>query len=242
MNEAETTPVWSVLLDNGHGGLEKRGLILSLVSEHTSGLSAAAAKVAIIGDSLTASTNGTSGNRESTTRTVLQSIGLQNSNISWYGRNNKTMTTTDGNGKTVAQNITEARTALGSVNCWVIALGTNNTSGSPAPLSDADYATAIRGVLDLIYTSSSVHDRVLWVNLAVYDPSGYRSQHYNPIIASTINDYPYASVVDWYGRIHGPRDNADWSSPGGSDDVHLSTAGYAKRDQFIANHVAAFFV
>lgn len=33
MNEAETTPVWYVLVDDGNGGLQKRGLILSLVAE-----------------------------------------------------------------------------------------------------------------------------------------------------------------------------------------------------------------
>lgn len=34
MNDAETTPVWFILVDDGNGGLEKRGLILSFVSEH----------------------------------------------------------------------------------------------------------------------------------------------------------------------------------------------------------------
>ncbi len=33
MNEAETTPVWYILVDDGNGTLEKRGLILSLVSQ-----------------------------------------------------------------------------------------------------------------------------------------------------------------------------------------------------------------
>ncbi len=203
------------------------------------GLDPATTKLALIGDSLTASANGTSGSRESATRTVLQSTGLQNGNIFWYGRNNKGMTAADGNGKTVFANLTDAKTALGSVNIWVIALGTNNTvDGSPA-LSTTDFGNAMRAILDAIYTSPGVTERVLWVNTAFYNPSSPRSTNYNPVITSVIAEYPHAQVVDWYNRVHTPRDDADWASPGGGDDVHLTTAGYAKRDQFIANRVAA---
>ena len=34
MDEADTIPVWYVLVDDGNGGLEKRDLILSLVAQY----------------------------------------------------------------------------------------------------------------------------------------------------------------------------------------------------------------
>ena len=37
MDEADTTPVWYVLVDDGNGGLVKRGLIISLVAHYQEG-------------------------------------------------------------------------------------------------------------------------------------------------------------------------------------------------------------
>lgn len=202
------------------------------------GLDPATTKLALIGDSLTASANGTGGSgREALTRAALQTTGLQNSNIYWYGRNSKAMNAADSNGKTVFNNMTDALAALGTVNIWVIALGTNNMTGSANELDDAGFAAAMRAILDTIYTSPSVTDRVIWVNTVYYNPSGWNPSHYNPIIASVIAEYPYAQVADWYTYIHSPHDDADWIYP--TDGTHMTAQGYAKRDQFVANRVAS---
>ena len=194
----------------------------------------ATTKLALIGDSLTERANGTSGHRESATRTTLQTLGLQNSNIYWYGRANKDMTTADTNSKTVPNNISDARTLLGSVQVWVVALGTNNTSGGVVPLNTTDFGNAMRAILDAIYTSGAVTDRVLWVNTAFYDPASARSTNYNLVINTVIAEYPHAQVLNWHSSIH-PRDDADWIYP--ADGVHMTTQGYTKRDQFIAAQV-----
>lgn len=100
----------------------------------------------------------------------------------------------------------------------------------------------MHAILDAIYTSSAVTDQVIWVNTAFYNPNSARSVNYNPVIATVISEYPYAQVADWHNHVHSPRDDADWASPGGGDDVHLTTAGYAKRDNFIASRVATMLI
>jgi len=144
------------------------------------------------------------------------------------------MTTADTNSKTVPNNISDARTLLGSVQVWVVALGTNNTSGGVVPLNTTDFGNAMRAILDAIYTSGAVTDRVLWVNTAFYDPASARSTNYNLVINTVIAEYPHAQVLNWHSSIH-PRDDADWIYP--ADGVHMTTQGYTKRDQFIAAQV-----
>ena len=187
--------------------------------------------LAIIGDSLTEWSQGNASppTREATTRAKMATAGYASSDTYWYGKSGKGLVAADSAGKTTMQNIADARAALGTVNVWVIALGTNNTSDSTAT-----YAANMRQILNAIYVTGNENDRVVWVNLAFYSKTDTRSTTYNPVIASTIAEYSKASVLDWHAQIHqtGIYDTADWIYP--TDGVHMTTQGFAKRDASIA--------
>lgn len=189
------------------------------------------ATVAIIGDSLTERRENHAAPpiREADTRARLVAAGFSNADIYWYGRGGKGLVAPDSNGRTTMQNIVEAQTQLGSVDVWVMALGTNN-----GPDSTPTFRANVETVLDAIELAGG--GKVLWVNLAFWSSNNTNSTTHNPTIRSAV-EARGGTVLDWHTFIHNPKDAADWIYP--TDGTHHTTQGSVKRDNFIISGIQA---
>lgn len=185
------------------------------------------ARVAIIGDSLTYRSGITASppSRESITRGRFVAAGFDDAHLFWHGVGGKGIVASDTSGKTTMQNITDAVTALGSVDVWVIALGTNNTGDS-----DATFNTNIGTVLSAI--TSVGGGIILWVNLGYWSPVNTNAVRFNPIIAAAVD-----TVLDFNAHMGNPRTAGDWIYP--TDSTHLTPQGSESRDWFIIDGVLA---
>lgn len=197
------------------------------------------ATLAIIGDSLTerGADHAAPPTREATTRAVMVAAGYDPTKIYWYGRGGKSMHAADSNGKTVADCIAEARSQLGQVDRWVIALGTNDSADT-----ETNFKAEVNAVLDEIYATGDEPDQVFWVNLAALNPNNTNFLAKNGYLKTVIegrDEYPdRVHLADWYSYIHDPAnfDPDDWLP---SDVPHMTVQGSAKRDAFIADQVRA---
>lgn len=182
--------------------------------------------VTIVGDSLTERLveHAAPPSREAATRAMLHGAGWDPIDVYWYGKGGKRMLAADANGRTTINDLTAAATALGGeLTQVVIALSTNDIL-----LSDTDFGNAIDDILDAAEALDVVD--LLWVNIALKNPANILVNNLNPIIAAKVGARSFARVANWRDYIHGPTDLDDWLP---DEDVHLSTQGNAKRDQFI---------
>jgi len=181
--------------------------------------------VAIIGDSLTwrSGSDANPPSRESITRSRFQAAGFDDASIYWYAVGGKPMVGTDANGKTVADNIAAAKAQLGTVDFWIIGLGTNDTGET-----DSAFTAGAQAILNGIGTTG----KVLWVNLAYYSAANTNAAHFNPLLASVMSGATNATLLDWNTHIHaaGVYDPADWIYP--TDSTHMTAQGWEKRDNF----------
>lgn len=185
-----------------------------------------AARVAIIGDSLTerAEDHAAPPTREALTRARFVSAGFTDSNLYWYGKGGKSLVASDSGGKTTVQNIDDAVTALGGpADVWVIALGTNNSGDSDSTFN-ANMATVLNKI------ASVGGGIILWVNLGYWSPSNTNAVRLNPLINTAVTGAG-GSVLDFNSFMGNPRIAGDWIYP--TDSTHLTPQGYEKRDWFI---------
>lgn len=187
------------------------------------------ARWVILGDSTTYRSGTTSSppSRESVTRAVFATVGFDDAKGYWYGVGGKRMLVADSGGKTTPTNITDAQTALGPVDVWVIGLGTNDVS-----LSTTDFETAVNTLLDDVAAAGGGF--VLWVNLAFYNVANTNAATFNPVLATVAAARPSEMrVLDFNTYIHGGGvyDAADWIYP--TDSTHMTVQGWAKRDAYI---------
>lgn len=189
------------------------------------------ARVAIIGDSLTYRSGITASppSRETITRARFVTAGFDDAHLYWHGVGGKGLVASDTSGKTTMQNITDAVTALGGVDVWVIALGTNNTGDS-----DATFNTNMGTVLSAIAAAGG--GTILWVNLGYWSPVNTNAVHFNPLIASAVTGAD-GTVLDFNTRMGDPRTAGDWIYP--TDSTHLTPQGSEVRDWFIIDGVLA---
>jgi hypothetical protein len=182
-------------------------------------------KVAVIGDSLTYQTG--SGVANITAKYV--SAGYTAGNISVYGVGGKPITAADSTGKTTVQNIADARTKLGTVDAWVIALGTNNTSDT-----DATFTSNVNTVLNAIGST----DKVVWIGLSYYSAANTNASHFNPLLSSAVGAKSNAKYADWNSFIHNGRDETGlWVYP--TDSTHMTDTGYVIRNQYYVDQTPA---
>lgn len=146
----------------------------------------------------------------------------------FYGVGGKELLKADHTGKTTLQNIADARAALGHVDYWMFALGTNSLY-----LADADYAAAVREV------SKAAGAHVDWIDVAFYNSANVKAQRKNPVLAGVCAEMPGVTYHGWNGWIHDPSrfEASDWLAP--KDVTHMTAQGYAKRAAYMAEVLGA---
>jgi len=189
------------------------------------GTSSSTAKVAVIGASLTYQDGAGVANISA----LLVQNGYTASDLYVYGVGGKKMTAADSTGKTTLQNIADARAQLGSVDVWVIALGTNDVNET-----DTEYINNMQAILSAIGPT----DKVVWIGMAFYSVANTNAAHFNPIEASTLSSYSNTTWADWNSYIHNGRDETGlWVYP--VDYTHMTAAGYEIRNQYYLDQINA---
>ncbi len=121
----------------------------------------------------------------------------------------------------------------GFTGCWVVALGTNDTANIAA---GAWYTRA--EAIDQMMTAIDPKGKkpVLWVNAYTTKTTGYWSNAnmvlWNAALTDALTRWPNLKIYDWASVA------ATGSAPF-SDGIHHTTAGYAMRNQSIAQALAA---
>lgn len=183
-----------------------------------------APRIAVIGDSLTHM----GGNGDTFTRDALADVGISDENLYFYGVIGKRTVAADSAGKTTAQNIADARTQLGHVDYWVIALGTNDRS------SDVPY---IRSTIQTVLLNIG-DDPVIWIGLSSKAAATPADIATNNVIQEELR--PGDVYADWDARIRSIDGGADpspyWNT---SDATHMPPLGYRERAKFYAEQVQA---
>lgn len=182
------------------------------------GVEPGSARIAHIGDS-TSDQNGLGAAR---VPAALAAVGWNE--IYFWGVGSKTLTGTDAQGKNTFQNIDEVR-ATGEPDLWLINLGANN-SGS----SDNTNTNLLGQVLNYLGPNA----KVKWCGLSQSDSLSASTTanrvRFNRLARTMIDRRPNMEWVDWHAWIKGYEDAQYWVS----DNVHMTTAGYALKNKFFA--------
>jgi len=176
-------------------------------------------RVGVIGDSLTAQDG------QGKTRIVSELIdsGYLPESISFYAVGGKEIELPDVHGRTTVQDIADARAALGGIEKWIIALGTNNVY-----MTDAEIESAMDTVL-----AALGDDEFVWMGLAFKGAENVDAARVNPLIQAKVEAAPNGTFLDWNSYVHNGRDETGlW---GTEDSTHMSEAGYALRNEFMVD-------
>jgi hypothetical protein len=182
-------------------------------------------KVAIIGDSqFTQNDTGASA-----VPAAFASKGWKPENIWLYAALAKGMNDPDVNGLTTVQNIEAARAGLGGEpDLWVFNLGGN---GNDAP----DESTIAS--LDAIFAALGPNAKVLWTNIARYNPADTHVNRRNTVVAQYLANNPNVRLFDWASYVHTLDESAFWNPDG----IHMTTdPGYTVRNQHTAEQAAIY--
>lgn len=165
---------------------------------------------AIIGDSTTYQ----GGNGENNIRTILADNGWAPEDIYWYAVNGKAINYRDSEGGLTVEQIAEAKTLLGAVDTWVIALGSNGA---------ANYVPAD---IEAIFAAIGSHGHICWMGIGNRDP--------NPTRAA-FNDMAEAEVTRLGGTWFDYETRAFTfpSTYWNSDGLHMPPQGYAAKNAFM---------
>lgn len=184
--------------------------------------------IAIIGDSLTNQAGQGVMNIES----QLNKAGYQASHWYIYGVDGKRIAKPDKYGVSTLENIAAARKKLGTVDVWLIALGTNDKY-KPSEQVETD----TRAVMEKIGT-----DTVVWVNATSSSQSYAGIGQANASIKKVLATYKNATYLDWDTYVHHTGEHSEWWKPrvNNEDPIHMTEAGYAVRNAYYVrqiNHV-----
>lgn len=188
-------------------------------------------KIAHIGDS----TSSQDGNGATNGPAAYIAAGWLSGDIWWYGVGGKDMSSADSNGKTVIQNIQDARAALGvEPKVWVIALGTNNRGQT-----DATQTTRVAAIMTEINSVGSP-GRVLWVGISQSTAGGgldANSVRFNNLVRTLMATYNSMFHTDLDSYLRNGRDESNiWYSPADANFAHMSVLGYTTlRNPYIAS-------
>lgn len=188
-----------------------------------------APRVAIIGDSLTAM----SGANGAYLLTGLNDRKLAAENVYHWGVGGKKIVGADLTGRDSLQNIDDAIVQLGSVDQWIIALGTNDR-----PSDDATVNAAIDSILAKI-DAVAPGSRVTWINLSSLEYAGVDDVRLNGLIEAKAAERPNTYVADWDAHIRAVDGGENPSPYWLSDGVHMTPEGYEIRANFYLDQVVA---
>ena len=166
---------------------------------------------------------------------ALRAVGYPDSAQYVYGCGGKRILDRDACGRTLADNVAEARARLGTVDIWVIALGTNDVNGNG--ITTSTLAARVTQAFDTIDPDPAAPPaRVLWVGLGFKAKADARVTKYASTLASSVAAEGGA-LLDWQGFVHDPaiEDPALWIT---TDGVHHTPYGYAVKATWLAGQVA----
>ncbi len=115
--------------------------------------------------------------------------------------------------------------------CWVIAIGTNDAANIAAG-GPRQAGERIVSMMSVIGT-----DRVLWIDAATVATSGFWASPnvvaWNSALTAAARSYRNLRIAPWSRLVE-----SDWFVP---DGVHLTTAGVARRVDFVATALVATY-
>lgn len=188
----------------------------------------------IIGDSLTAM----SGANGEYIRQELIAQGIPPRNVYFWGVGGKRMTVPDtagsnngnANAKTSMQNIQDAKNVYGTIDHWIVALGTNDR-----PQIDS----AVNGYIDTLLSAIGTGPKVTWIGLTSKGSASADDIRLNGLIQAKLTARGNAEFADWNTFIRsvdgGANPSPYWVT---EDTTHMTPLGYQQeRAPYYVDHM-----
>lgn len=188
----------------------------------------------IIGDSLTAM----SGANGEYIRQELIAQGIPPRNVYFWGVGGKRMTVPDtagsnngnANAKTSMQNIQDAKNVYGTIDHWIVALGTNDR-----PQIDS----AVNGYIDTLLAAIGAGPKITWIGLTSKGSASADDIRLNGLIQAKLTARGNAEFADWNTFIRsvdgGANPSPYWVT---EDTTHMTALGYQQeRAPYYVDHM-----
>lgn len=161
---------------------------------------------------------------------AFAAAGLNMRNIYYGGVGGKRIAAADLTGKTAANNVADAQAWLGTIDTWIIALGTNDR-----PQVDA----TINADIDTLLTAIGAGPKIVWIGLTSKATASADDIRVNGLIQAKLTARGNASFADWNTHIRGIDGGANpstyWLT---TDSTHHTPAGYVEKAAFEAAQVS----
>lgn len=181
---------------------------------------------AVIGDS----NSGENGAGPTHYYDAFTAAGISTRDTSWWGVGGKRIAAPDLTGKTAANNVADAQKWLGTIDTWVVALGTNDR-----PQSDA----TINADIDTLLAAIGTGPKVIWIGLTSKATASTDDVRVNNLVKAKLTARGNAVFADWDAHIRaidgGANPSPYWLT---TDTTHMTALGYQERAAFYAAQVA----
>lgn len=162
---------------------------------------------------------------------ALTAAGVSTRSTYFWGVGGKRIAAADLTGRTSVLNVRDAKTQFGTIDAWVIALGTNDR-----PQDDATVNSAI----DTLLAEIGPAPRVVWIGLTSKGSASADDIRVNNLVKAKLVARGNAEFADWDAHIRaidgGANPSPYWLT---TDTTHMTPLGYQERAKFYASLVAA---
>lgn len=162
---------------------------------------------------------------------AFEDASLSTRDVYFWGVGGKRISGPDLTGKTATNNITDAASWLGTIDEWIIALGTNDR-----PQSDA----TINADIDTLLTAIGPTAKVIWVGLTSKGSASADDIRLNGLIQAKLAARGNAVFADWDAHIRaidgGANPSPYWLT---TDSTHMTPLGYEVRSAFYVDQLVA---
>lgn len=184
-------------------------------------------RIGVIGDS----NSGENGAGPTHYYAAFESAGLDARDFYFWGVGGKRIAVADLTGKTAANNVADAQAWLGTIDTWIVALGTNDR-----PQVDA----TINADIDTLLTAIGAGPKVIWIGLTSKATASADDIRVNNLIKAKLTARGNASFADWDTYVRaidgGANPSPYWLT---TDTTHMTAAGYTERAAFVAAQLAS---
>lgn len=161
---------------------------------------------------------------------AFTAAGINTRDLYWWGVGGKRIAAADLTGKTGVNNVTDANTWLGSIDTWLIALGTNDR-----PQTD----TTINADIDTLLAAIGAGPKIVWIGLTSKATASADDIRVNNLIKAKLTARGNATFADWDAHIRaidgGVNPSPYWLT---TDTTHMTPLGYQERASFYAAQLA----
>lgn len=182
---------------------------------------------AVIGDSNT----GENGAGPTHYFDAFTAAGISTRDIYWWGVGGKRIAAADLTGKNAANNVADAQAWFGTIDTWVIALGTNDR-----PQTDA----TINADIDTMLAAIGTGPKVIWIGLTSKATASADDVRVNNLVKAKLTARGNAAFADWDAHIRaidgGANPSPYWLT---TDTTHMTPLGYQERAAFYAAQLAS---